>query len=57
MNNFKVISRDKNDCEHDTGVMHSVTMPCEIAENMVKKTHMRESDPQHQSTWHKGGGQ
>ena len=49
---FKIVYRDEFDCVHDTGVGHSVTMPCEVAELMAEKVHFRSYDPLHEELWH-----
>ena len=49
---FKIVYRDEFDCVHDTGVGHSVTMPCEVAELMAEKVHFRSDDPLHEELWH-----
>ena len=49
---FKIVYRDEFDCVHDTGVGHSVTMPCEVAELMAEKCHFRSDDPLHEKLWH-----
>jgi hypothetical protein len=49
---FKVIERTKDDCEHDTGVFHSLGISCEDAERMSVVFAIRESDPDHQEIWH-----
>jgi len=53
MSEFKVVLREDGQCEHDTGVCHSFGMSCQEVEDMVCSTHMRQSDPKHQETWHK----
>ena len=49
---FKVVKRDSEECEHDSGIVHSIGMPCEVAESLLDVHHMRESDPLHEKTWH-----
>ena len=49
---FKIVYRDEFDCVHDTGVGHSVSMPCEVAELMAEKVHLRSDDPLHEELWH-----
>jgi len=49
---FKIISRDSETCEHDTGVFHSVGIDCDFVESMMADCHMHETDPQHDVIWH-----
>lgn len=49
---FKVKKRTADDCEHDTGVFHSIGIPCEEAERMMKIFAMNEDDPDHYALWH-----
>lgn len=51
--NFKVVKRDKDECEHDTGLCHSIGMSCAEAEQMAKQSHVFDSDPLHDEIWHK----
>ena len=49
---FKVKKRTHDECEHDTGVIHSLGTPCEKAELMIKIFAMNENDPDHDALWH-----
>ena len=49
---FKIINRTSDDCEHDTGVIHSLGIKCEDVENMVTAYAIREDDPDHEAIWH-----
>jgi len=49
---FKVKKRTADDCEHDTGVIHSLDTPCEEAEQIIKIFAMNEDDPDHYALWH-----
>jgi hypothetical protein len=49
---FKIINRTSDDCEHDTGVIHSSGTSCEEAEMIIKIFAMNENDPDHESVWH-----
>jgi len=51
-NKFKVVKRDCEDCEHDTGVVHSVGLACDDAESMCREFHMNEKDLRHRRIWH-----
>ena len=49
---FKVKKRTADDCEHDTGVIHSTNTPCDEAELMIKIFALDENDPDHYALWH-----
>jgi hypothetical protein len=49
---FNVVKRDNEECEHDTGVFHGVSMPCEEAERMFHALAMSPQDPDHEAIWH-----
>lgn len=49
---YKVKKRTHEECEHDTGVIHSIGTPCEEAELMIKIFAMDENDPDHYVLWH-----
>ena len=49
---FKILKRDSETCEHDTGVFHSVGLDCDFVESMMIDCHMLESDPDHLAVWH-----
>jgi hypothetical protein len=49
---FTVVERDEYECLHDTGVLHSLGIDCEIAEMMSDIFHVHEDDPLHQAIWH-----
>ena len=52
-NKFKVVKRDCEECEHDTGVVHSVGLVCGDVESMCRDFHMNEEkDPRHRLFWH-----
>ena len=49
---FRIIERTKDDCIHDTGVMHSTRLSCINVERMTKAYAMHEDDPDHDRIWH-----
>ena len=49
---FKIINRTSDDCEHNTGVIHSLGTPCEEAERIIKIFAMNQDDPDHEAIWH-----
>ena len=49
---FKIIKRDGETCEHNTGVFHSIGLDCDFVESMYWDSHMSEADPDHQVVWH-----
>jgi len=49
---FKIINHTSDDCEHDTGVIHSTKNSCEDAELIIKIFAMNEHDPDHEAIWH-----
>ena len=51
---FTVVERDEYECFHDTGVIHSLGIDCEIAEMMSDIFHVHEDDPLHKAFWHPG---
>jgi hypothetical protein len=51
-NKFTVVKRDCEDCEHDTGVVHSVGLACDDVESMYRDFYMSEKDPRHRRFCH-----
>jgi len=51
-NTFKILKRNSETCEHDTGVFHSIGLDCDFVESMVREYHVHESDPEHHAIWH-----
>jgi hypothetical protein len=49
---FKVKKRNRDECEHESGTIHSLGMSCEDAERMMKIFAMNENDPDHRALWH-----
>ena len=49
---FKVKKRTHEECEHDTGVIHSSKTPCQEAGMIIKIFAMNENDPDHEAIWH-----
>ena len=49
---FEVVERTKDDCIHDTGVMHSTRLSCINVERMVRAYAMYADDPDHERIWH-----
>ena len=40
---FKIINRDSETCEHDTGVFHSVGLDCDFVESLYRDSILSES--------------
>jgi hypothetical protein len=49
---FKVKKQTHDDCEHESGIIHSRGTSCEEAERIMKIFAMDENDPDHHAFWH-----
>lgn len=49
---FKIKKRTSEECEHESGIIHSLGTSCEQAELVMKIFAMDENDPDHYALWH-----
>ena len=49
---FSVVRKTDQECFHNTGVSHTLGVPCYQAELMCHAFAMKASDPDHEAVWH-----